>query len=346
MTARPTTPPSSYCAPNSVRAAFTLVELLMVILIIGMLLGLLFPAINAARENGRRTQCINKMKEIASAIQSFEKDESRYPGWMEYPFGMRDVNSSNSTYGMSFNTSVNYFVPLLPYLGRNDIFSPGGNAMGAWKTPQFDGNNPPQTLAVVQPALHKITVCPSDSTKLGSTAPELSYVCNSGRHDEQTNVAPWDWKANGIFMDLRPRDENLGLDQPAPRQYVNASYVRNNDGLDTTLLLSEKLSAGYWSNIGDEDGTTFHYILDGSDQPIPNEGINTGGDEYPSSNHPGGVVVVFAGMNQRFITNEVDFRVWVALHTPNGEHSKIPGTNNPSPFAQNQPKLTDAVISP
>lgn len=380
MSARPTTSPGRL--PARARAGFTLVELLMVLLIIGLLMGLLFPAINSARESGRRTQCINNMTEIGKAIQAFEASNTRYPGWVEDPFGVRYLDPSTNpvltdsaplppyqeiltpsitvTGPGEFLTSVNYFVPLLPSLGREDIFSPG-NAVRAWKTPEFVGGSTPTAIRVVAPRLQSIAVCPSDGTKMSSDLAELSYVCSSGRHDEIVDASapgagPWDWSANGIFMDLRRFDPLSGAVQNSPRQTVNASYVRKNDGQDTTLLLSESLAATTWFDINNEDGTTFHFFPPDpstGEAPGPDHGINAydqlsgAGGEYPSSNHPGGVVVLFAGLNARFITNEIEFRVWVALNTPNGKFAKEPGMQTQSnSFITNQPKLTDADLAP
>lgn len=96
-----------------IQRGFTLVELLVVIAIIGILVALLLPAIQAAREAARRSQCTNNMKQLGLGVLNFESGRKRLP-----PPGQCDSTGGASTTYMIHSTATY----ILPYIEQNAVY--------------------------------------------------------------------------------------------------------------------------------------------------------------------------------------------------------------------------------
>lgn len=95
-------------AKPAIRRGFTLIELLVVIAIIGVLVGLLLPAVQAAREAARRTQCVNNLKQQGIAIHEFHDAKQKLPSSVR-PFAANTVRAGA-------------FTLLLPHIERQDLW--------------------------------------------------------------------------------------------------------------------------------------------------------------------------------------------------------------------------------
>ncbi len=99
---------------------FTLVELLVVITIIGILVSLLLPAVQASRESARRLECSNHIKQFTTAMHLYIESQKHFPsGGFGYPY------SPHPDRGMDANQPGSFFYVLLPYMENKQLFDLG-----------------------------------------------------------------------------------------------------------------------------------------------------------------------------------------------------------------------------
>ncbi len=197
--------------PLSRRSAFTLVELLVVIAIIGILVALLLPAVQAARESARRTQCANNLKQMALGMHNYQLAAGVFaPGMC--------VSRGVSTSAGGNNSAQSR---ILPYLEQGNLYSQINFAL-------------PYDSWVF-----------SDGTKL-ATSRIATYVCPSEVHDEPKVSAttgavtnyPTNYAANmGTWLVFDAKPFVGGDGTFAPNLFLTPSSVT--DGLSNTLMFAE-----------------------------------------------------------------------------------------------------------
>jgi prepilin-type processing-associated H-X9-DG protein len=317
-----------------------LIEILVVLVIIGILVAMVIPAVLTAREKARIVQCADHQKELGRAAVQFEVNHGRFPGYAESVPGYKD--SSGVAY------EAGWPVMLLKLLNREDVWN------------EFRGGNLGATSVKIA-----MFLCPSDGEAAG-TGPALSYAANCGQPDapddpvtvdDQNGVThteylpnpagvPPDWAANGIFF---RRHTKSG--QALMVETVAAEDIK--DGEQHTFLFSECYGAAVSEGRGLPDWPTDvvterQFGLLWSQQPIFENGkpgavdvnapvgINCdsapGIDSMngpplwiPTGYHPGGVNVTYCDGRVVFLSEDVTYKVYALQMTPNGADVWGPG---------------------
>jgi prepilin-type N-terminal cleavage/methylation domain-containing protein/prepilin-type processing-associated H-X9-DG protein len=296
------------------RGGFTLIELLVVIAIIGTLMGLLLPAVQNAREAGRRATCTNNMRQIGLAMHSYEAKSGNLPGWRNELAG---------------GLAVSWPTMILPNLERKDVFTVWNSATSS-TTSVITADYTPTISAFM---------CPT-SPPANDTAGTLVYAMNGGTGTE------------ALVSTTQPRGDGVALDRVGGTFYdalnINLDIITGGDGTTNTLLLAEKcgpmvlsqmplfdsyerveMPSGDWSTT---QNTPKVFLLPNSGGVPPINIINpqTSGEQYryPSSNHPGGTNAVFADGHTAFLQESVAPLVYVQLMTSNSTQDSSPPLSN------------------
>ncbi len=150
------TNPANPDLPQCRRFGFTVVELLVTISIIGVLMALLLPAVQYAREAARRTQCKNNLKQLSHAIMLHESSYQFLPsdGW-----GYRWIGEPDR--GTGVNQPGGWIYQILPYIERNDLRQMGSGLPG----PQRE-----QVLADLSQRGTPVARCPYDRLRISVLA--------------------------------------------------------------------------------------------------------------------------------------------------------------------------------
>jgi prepilin-type N-terminal cleavage/methylation domain-containing protein len=315
--------------PSHPRRAFTLVELLVVIAIIGTLVGLLLPAVQAAREAANRSSCNNKLKQIGLAFQNYHSSRNSLPA--------SDYNA-----GGDWGT---WQVAILPFMEENALYDRyqgfmRGTAPGSTTVTNYNHvNNRPVTTTLIPQLL-----CPSDASDENTRSPNFfnitkhNYVVNAGNTNRMQDFPGRGTPLNGVIYGGAPFIRH----GKNPVNNVNGRLVKFSnipDGLSKTMMASETC-LGINPTVTTSDlrgftwwgpGAVFH-AFNGPNSPTPDQfQFASYCNNQPAKNlpciqasevqlaarsrHPGGVNVANCDGSIRFVSNDVDIAIWRAAAT-------------------------------
>ena len=249
--------------------AFTLIELLVVIAIIGVLIALLLPAVQAAREAARRTQCTGNLKQIGIALHGYHDTSGTFPagGWISDP-----------TQPTTINMNVGWSAVILPWLEQRPVYD-GLNL-------SFPYGNPVNSTG--GHAVMTVYLCPSEPRK------SLWNRVSGDLFDFADGDYGGMYGPRGLAS---PSDAN---DPPRGPMIFNqnVSLAQILDGASQTLLVGEDPEAinALW--------ISGHNIFDQS-APINTRPPYEYGEEL-TSQHPAGVNGLFADGSVRFLKNSMN----------------------------------------
>ncbi|QEG19440.1 DUF1559 family PulG-like putative transporter [Gimesia maris] len=323
------------------RSGYSLLELVVTIVMIGIVVSLTLPALQRSRQSSKKLSCLNNMRNLGLAIVNYSStDNSQLPLLV-------DTDRIWSTHGNAHNANRSWCIAILPYLDqvgfreRWDLTA--RVAAGPDSTVQSAAE---KKLSQLKATRIPIFTCYDDDTAADPGA--LSYCANIGYVTSNFNTASdtshYANSADGGF------DADPSVDTDVPMKFASGVFWRPHtsrmsldfisaaDGMTQTLMLSENLQAGEWhaTTTGEIGfGVDMAGILNGASLKLPaNYDLRTATTDSrigsqlraekgtawrPSSNHPSGAVnVIYCDGSGRSLVPSMDPGVYARLFTPAG----------------------------
>ncbi|MEO9591847.1 DUF1559 domain-containing protein [Rhodopirellula bahusiensis] len=308
--------------PRKLRNAFTLVELLVVIAIIGVLVGLLLPAVQSAREAARRMSCSNNMKQLGLSMHNY------HDAFRSFPYGHLNTGLSVT------HKRDSWYQNILPFIEQQAYAENYRNAATIYSVYEAEWIHrmPAELAGIAVPSF----MCPS----------EPSGPARGGGGSDNGFQGSYGVSAGGgtlpqdLLGGITPDEINIIKTDPGGMFGETRTYKFRDclDGTSNTLLASETIirgaSGGSWGGMGGYWGGSPHGSFGFSSAEPPNTSVPdrvysckstnfpkspcengnadglTGRWNFARSNHTGGVLTAMCDGSVRFVTDSIERQIW------------------------------------